>query len=356
MIIRKIELFRVTFPLKKPYYLSYGPISILKSLLARVTINENRIGLGESTPLYGYSDFDIDDVVKIGRRLAKKWIGHNCQQILSNPPIGMDGFLFTALFTALEEAVGIIPPAHGAVPVVGLTQESTDEYPCPAIERVRAEGYQVFKIKVGFCGSDADKKRVQEYQNALLPGEKIRIDANQSLSTREAHSLVEICDPEKVEVFEQPYPVAWWKQTAVLRKISPVPIMLDESVTDIDSIRYAAESRAADVVKLKWMKQGGFSLLKQMTNEAQRLGLKVIIGNGVASSLNNRKEAVFWLSCLRDSGLAGEMNGFIKLKDSVRSNFIKFQNGCVIVSKVDPKIRHRFLDDMQVKKILTLCE
>lgn len=353
MKIQRIDLYKVTLPLIHPYRLAYGHVSALHSLWVRVELEEGRIGWGESTPLPGYSESTIEAVVGNGKSLALKWIGREAGEILSAPPMrGIDGFMFTALFTALEEASDEIPQAEGRVPIVALVQEHSGERPSDTLKRVRANGYRFFKVKVGFHNIVKEKTRIKQFQDNLCPGEKLRIDANQSLAFKDAFALAEICSPETVELFEQPYSILCWEETAELRKASSVAIMLDEAITDTASLERASEEKAADVVKLKLMKQGSCAALREMVDRARQLRLKVVFGNGVASCLNNRQEAIFWLRHLQDFHMAGEMNGFLKLKNNICADLIQFQEGCAFVPASGPEVLDKIISDLGAEIIL----
>jgi L-alanine-DL-glutamate epimerase-like enolase superfamily enzyme len=330
MRIASIKLYRLSQPLSEPYHLSYRSIFDLDSLWAKVELENGRMGWGESTPLPGYSESDMDAVWTVTNNLAGQWIGKSAGEILGRPLREQDGFLFTALWTALEEATGSIPLLEGLVPLVGLVQERKGEPTLSAVQGVRKLGYKVFKVKVGYLSVDDDIKRLTLLQNELLHDELIRVDANQALSEVSAAKILEVCILGKIELFEQPLPIDDWAGCARLARISAVPIMLDESITDLDTLEKTAEIGAARIVKLKWMKQGGRSYLLAMVKRARELNLRVVLGNGVAGAVNNRQEALFWLDQLRDIQLAGEMNGYLKIKN--RSALLGFENGCLSVA------------------------
>lgn len=325
MRIESILVYRLTFPLVEPYHLSYGLIHELEVVWVRIQLLDGSIGWGESTPLLGYTDSDIDAVWRTTNQLAATWVGKESSDILSVPLRDQDGFLFTAAWTALEAATDAIASVSGEVPLVGLAQERAREKPADALRRVRKPGYTIFKIKVGFLSLAEDLERLRLFQSELFSGELLRIDANQALSENAAATLLEICLPGKVELFEQPLAVNAWNECARLAHLAPIPIMLDESITDLASLERTARTGAASIVKLKWMKQGGKLYLREMVACARNLGLRVVLGNGVASWINNRHEAAFWLEDLKDMGLAGEMNGYLKIRAS--SKLIGFQNG-----------------------------
>jgi L-Ala-D/L-Glu epimerase / N-acetyl-D-glutamate racemase len=331
MRIVSIEVCKLSLPLREPYHLSYRSIHEFDSVWVRMELSNGRIGWGESTPLPGYSESDMDAVWASSNRLAAGWVGKPVDLLLSAPPRARDGFLFTSVWTALEDAAGLIPRVAGRVPLVGPVQERAGETPAVAMQRARGFGFRVFKVKAGFLTAEQDVQRLQAYQQSLQPeGESIRVDANQSLTEAEAARLLDCCNPGKIELFEQPLSVDAWDACARLARRSAVPIMLDEAITDVDSLHQAAQTGAASIVKLKWMKQGGMFFLREMVEHARRLGLRVVLGNGVAGWIDNRNEASFWLQHLQDMQLAGEMNGYLK----IRSDFTPFAfvDGCMILS------------------------
>lgn len=327
MRIESINVYRLSLPLREPYHLSYRSIHELDSVWVKIELADGSIGWGESTPLPGYTESDLDAVWNITNNLASVWAGKEAGEILAIPPRGQDGFLFTAVWSALEEATGRIPRLAGSVPLVGLVQERAGESPEGALQRVRKFGYKVFKIKVGFLSAEEDVQRLCAFQQELRDGERIRVDANQSLSEARAAMLLASCISGKIELFEQPLPVDAWDECARLARHAPVPIMLDESITDLDSLDRAARSGAAHIVKLKWMKQGGLFFLREMVERARSLDLRIVLGNGVAGWIDNRHEAIFWLEQLQDMQLAGEMNGYLKIKDN--SSLLGFADGCL---------------------------
>jgi L-Ala-D/L-Glu epimerase len=86
--------------------------------------------------------------------------------------------------------------------------------------------------------------------------------------------------------------------------------MLDESIYGDADIERAAGIGGIAALKLKMSKSGGPDHLARQVARCRELGLKVVIGNGVASDLGCLHEGRLYLRL----GLttAGEMNGFLK--------------------------------------------
>ena len=355
MTIRRIDIYRTKLALKTPYHLRFGVLKELDTLLVRVEISDRAFGWAETTPLFGYSRSSMDMAIKSTKELAGKWLTMEPEEIFAAGKPQMDGFLYTCLYSAIEEACGLIPNIEGSVPIVGILQEMENESFEETLSRLRADGYRCFKLKAGLLDDMRDEiRRIRTIQECLMFNETIRVDANQSLTFNGAHRLADAMDPEKVELFEQPFCLSCFTESALLKTFSPVPIMLDESITDEKSLDKAAAEQSCDFVKFKWMKQGGFGPLSEMTDKAMKLGFKVVLGNGVSGWLSNRHEAIFWLERLKDSGIAGELNGFLKILSDNFSNFIRFENGKVVIRRIDPDTLDRKIGALEKENILSI--
>jgi hypothetical protein len=58
---------------------------------------------------------------------------------------------------------------------------------------------------------------------------------------------------EHIELFEQPFKEGNWEDMKRLAKISPIPLMLDESIYDMNDIEKVIQLECADYIKLKLM-------------------------------------------------------------------------------------------------------
>ena len=177
-----------------------------------------------------------------------------------------------------------------------------------------------------------------QLQQALLPHEKIRIDANQGLTLSETRKLVETCDKSLVEVFEQPLPINSWNEMRQLNNEYDIDFMLDESIIGIDSLQKAVlPSSSCSWIKLKLMKQGSIELTHQMFKFARDHNLRVIFGNGVSGYLGNYQEVLLWHDLQsygeRTANNAIESNGFLKVKTDPFSSLLTFDSGTVIYNE-----------------------
>jgi len=151
-------------------------------------------------------------------------------------------------------------------------------------------GFRSAKIKVG-GGIEADRDRVKAVREAVGGTMALRIDANAGYDADTAIRLarsVQACD---LQHFEQPVAARDLAGMArVRREAGGVPIMADESILDHASLIAVIKAGAADVVKLKVMKQGGFHRTAAMLATAEAAGIRCVVGHGFGLGVNTMAE------------------------------------------------------------------
>ncbi len=137
-------------------------------------------------------------------------------------------------------------------------------------------------IKIKLAGDGQDLARIKEVLS--LGKQKIRLDANEGFEySRNVLALLDQLPLERVDFIEQPMAANKIEEYKLLRSTSPVPVILDESLTDTRVTQIIAEQGHGINVKL--MKSGGYLKAMAQIREARSLGLKVMIGCMVETSL-----------------------------------------------------------------------
>ena len=152
----------------------------------------------------------------------------------------------------------------------------------PAVMAAGARKYgQARCLKLKLTGDlDLDIARVRAVR-AARPGVWMGVDANQGYGIDSLDSLVSALLPAEVSLLEQP--LKRGREADLDGFKSRIPIAADESAlsfTDLPGLvgRF-------DVVNIKLDKCGGLTEGLAMAYEARRLGLKVMVGNMVGTSL-----------------------------------------------------------------------
>jgi len=307
LAIERVEVFGVAVPLAGGGFKNaYVTKTVQKSAVVRVTAGAGAVGLGNIDPSPGYSTETIEESLSALRgKLAPGVIGAdaaNIHALNARLDAATPGFLdakaaiemacvdltaralgvpvYTYLGGAMKERlsfnawIGILPPEEAAAEA----------------RKWFERGFRSAKIKVG-GGIEADRDRVKAVREAVGGTMALRIDANAGYDADTAIRLARSLQACDLQHFEQPVAARDLAGMArVRREAGGVPIMADESVLDHASLIAVIKAGAADIVKLKVMKQGGFHRTAAMLATAEAAGVRCVIGHGFGLGVNTMAE------------------------------------------------------------------
>ncbi|WP_062307495.1 mandelate racemase/muconate lactonizing enzyme family protein [Polynucleobacter sinensis] len=342
--ISKVEVFGVAVPLVGGGFKNaYVTKTVQKSAVIRITDDEGRVGLGNIDPSPGYSAESIEDSLKV------------LKEVLAPSVIGLDAFNIHELLISMNRSVEHFYDAKAAiemactdlicrkldVPVYTyLGGEVVDEVlfnawigilpPDEAAAEAKKwfdKGFKSAKVKVG-GNIQADKDRIAAIREAVGSTMKLRADANAGYQVEEAIALGRLLEPFDLQLFEQPVHADDLVGMAKVRQAVGIPIMADESIIDHESLIAVIKEDAADIVKLKVMKQGGFLNARRMLETASAAGLKVVIGHGFGLGINTVAEIMF--ACTSPDVLPGlECVGPLKTVDDIVTQKLDISSGSI---------------------------
>jgi len=323
--------YLLRLPLITPYKLAFGPVEALDTVIVRVE-DHNGEGFGEATLLTGYTDETIGETWEKTRVLveATRSPTFDLRTALDNLD-STHPFLTTAFRTALEMLRGDPRLSLGSparVPILGLLQGETPAEMQREADRLIAAGYATVKVKVGF-DSARDAEVVAMAQRAIAGRARIRIDANQGFGAAQAIDFVSRLSSDGIELFEQPCAAGDWDaHMAVVpaARDRGIPLMLDESIYSLREIQEAARLGAAEYIKVKLMKFSSLARLEAALLKIRSLGMKPVLGNGVATDVGCWMEACI---AARHIDNAGEMNGFLKPRERLLADPLVFAKGAI---------------------------
>ena len=342
MKIDRVDVRRLEIPLERPYQLAFGPVSHYDTIVVSVTGSDGRTGHGEATLLTGYTDETIGGSHALARAVASKLPGTEVASSVARfEALGAKApFVATAFRTALDMAFGnplLSPVAGTRVPILALLQGSDRAEMEDDFARILADGCRTIKLKVGF-DVVRDLRRVETVQAIVGGRVPVRVDANQGYSAAEAVAFIRALDPRGIELFEQPCKAADWnahREAAAAAAVTGVPLMLDESIYGIDDIERAAREQACRFVKVKLMKFVGVDALAAAIRRIVALGMRPVLGNGVACDLSCWMEACVAAQCIDN---AGEMNGFLKARRMLFADPLVFDQGDIVLAAGPPEL------------------
>jgi L-alanine-DL-glutamate epimerase-like enolase superfamily enzyme len=142
-----------------------------------------------------------------------------------------------------------------------------------------ATDFPLLKIKVGRDNDAEILAAVREITDCPL-----RVDANEGWRDKTvALEKIRWLQNLGVELIEQPLPADMLEETAWLRERVDIPIIADEAVKRAEDIPKLA--KAYDGINIKLMKAGGIQEALRMIHVARALGMKVMLGCMIASSV-----------------------------------------------------------------------
>jgi len=147
-------------------------------------------------------------------------------------------------------------------------------------EKIReAAGFKILKIKVGL---DNDRKILEGIRRVTdVP---LYVDANEGWKDpRSAVETIRWMQGMGVVLVEQPLPAADLDGVRFIRDRVDLPIIADEAALTVDDI--APLARAFDGINVKLQKSGGLLMARRMIERARSLGLKVLLGCMIETSL-----------------------------------------------------------------------
>lgn len=154
-------------------------------------------------------------------------------------------------------------------------------------KRYVAKGVRTLKLKLGKDARDGsgDVERVRRVREAVGPAIALRIDANQGWEFETAAATLKALAPFGIQFCEQPIHHFHDARLPELRKLSPIPIMADESVFNHHQAVRLIEAGAVDSVNVKLAKTGGILEARRIAAATSRLGVPCMLGGMLESRL-----------------------------------------------------------------------
>ncbi|TFH49308.1 MAG: dipeptide epimerase [Methanothrix sp.] len=323
---------KITLKLRTPFRLSYGTSEERLAYWIRLKNDE---GWGEGTipPYYGVSTDAMEAFWKIASERTEPF-PDDPEKISSW--VGLDGpaparcALDIALHDRIARANNMplykllgIPKPEPKLSSFTIAIDTPSEM---AKRALQASQYSIIKVKLG--SDDLDMDRLQAIRE-VRPDILLRLDANAGWTMDNALGYIRDLERFDLEMIEQPLSKDDIKGMGVIQAQTHIPIVADESVQTIKNIEDLA-SAGVKGVNIKLMKVGGLSPALQMIKRSRELGLKIMLGCMVETSIGTTAMAHLgslaeWLDLdasaliLNDpfEGMIYDGSGIVKIPDRV---------------------------------------
>ena len=300
------------------YVMSSGRVvNVLPSTVVRISTRGGVEGFGESCPLGrtylpGFGEgaraalrelapallgVDATNLAAVGTAMDATLRGHEyvkspvdvaCWDILGK----VAGLPVAALLGGVRQAE---LPLYVAVPL-GPPDEMA-----AFVERERAAGIHHFQLKLGDA-PERDRDRVAAVHAVTGSEDAIIGDANGGWRRQDAIIAARLFAGFDRFRLEQPCPTL--EECLAVRRLSTLPFVLDEVITDLPTLVRAAAADAMDHVNLKIGRVGGLTKARLMRDAAVELGLTLTIedswgGDLVTAAVSHLAAGVRRRSCSR---------------------------------------------------------
>jgi L-alanine-DL-glutamate epimerase-like enolase superfamily enzyme len=332
--IESIGLARLALPLRGVFRIAYSAESKAMVVLVAVKLSDGTIGFGEASPSRHVTWETVESVESYVASVAQRIRGLGLPEELGETlrRVHSVGQGFSSARAALEAAVldsaaktlGVkLHTLLGGKVVDVIYTDYTVSIPEPGVvEAIRAgrgrsyeafieaveylagirsqppsdppiplpgiSGFSVLKVKVGTGSLESDEALVETVYRASRGRVRIRVDANQAWTPKQAVRIISRLESKLgnlLELVEQPVPAWDVEGLKYVREHVETPVAADESArSPVEAARIAAQ-HAADVVNIKVMKAGGPLQAARIAAIAAAHGLRVMWGCMVETSL-----------------------------------------------------------------------
>lgn len=291
-LITKIELHKLSVPLKEPFVISLGPIYSADNVVIVIHTETGVTGWGECSPFMSINGESADTALVVAKYFEKIWVGKNALQIedrineldsviYGNNSIksAFDMALYDIaaqlagqpLYQYLGGSKSKVIETDYTVSVGDATKMAADAL------KIKQAGFPVIKVKIGKGGS-SDVERIRAIREAVGYEIPLRVDANQGWGFEEAITTLKALEPFNIQHCEEPLPRWAFMQLPEIRRQSPVRIMSDETCCDHHDVQRLIDLKACDLINIKLGKSGGIFKALKMIRLAEANDIKIQIG------------------------------------------------------------------------------
>ena len=278
----------ITLRLRNPFRISYGASETRRAHWLRLAGDE---GWGEGTipPYYGISDESMAAVWSAAARRADPfpddpagiaaWVG-------TEGPAPARAALDLALHDRIGRRAGL--PLHALLGLPAPAPLPTSftlgigEPEVMAQQAAGLAGCSVIKLKLG--GADGRDAERMAAVRAARPDVTLYVDANAGWKPIEAIHWIEAAMAHGVALIEQPVAKEDILGMGYVQRHVPVPVVADESLQTLADVERLAAAGVRGV-NLKLMKLGGLAPGLAVLRRARELGLGVMLGCMVETSI-----------------------------------------------------------------------
>jgi len=279
---RDLALRAERLPLRAPFRISRGVKTHAEVVVVELR-SDGAVGRGECVPYARYGESTQTVTAELAALVKRFRAGEAALELVGGLPPGAARNALDCAAWDLEarlsgrsvaERLGRQPPGRMASAIT----ISLDAPQAMAAAAAAVADAPLLKVKL----DDEDPAARLAAVAAAAPGARLILDPNESWTIATLQAMAPLVERLPVALVEQPLPA---EEDAVLEGLAyPAPICADESAHTADDL--AALAGRYQMANVKLDKAGGLSAALAMVERARALGMGVMAGCMVASSLS----------------------------------------------------------------------
>lgn len=297
MQITHTEIWKLSIPMH-PFSIATGTMHYAQNIFIRVHTSGGLYGVGECSAFPMIVGETQATCFEVAKDFAAFWKGKDASQIEDRLQdldvcIAFNRTIKSAFDMALYDLaaksagqplyafLGGSPKKMETDLTIGI--DAPEKMAEQAVDYIR-RGVRMIKIKLG-KNALQDIERVRMIREKVGPEILLRIDANQGWSYDDAAIALTGMAPYHVQFCEQPMRAWNDGRLPALKKISPIPIMADESVFDAHDAERLIQANACQYVNIKFAKSGGIHEAIKINNICEKNNIPCMMGGMLESRL-----------------------------------------------------------------------
>ena len=295
MTITHTEIYKYSIPMV-PFTIATGTMAYAQNMFIRIHTSEGITGVGECSAFPMIAGETQATCYEMAKDFAALWKNKSATDI---PARLKELDLFTAgnytAKSAFDLALYDIAAKAANQPLykyLGGEKKAiesdltigidTPENMAATAITFKEKGVTIIKVKLGKKAIE-DIERIKQIRSAIGYGIKLRIDANQGWTYDDAVIALTALGQYEIEFCEQP--MRKWNDELLpeLCRISPIPIMADESVFTHHDAERIIRNDACAFINIKFAKSGGIQEALLINEVAEKNNIACMMGGMLES-------------------------------------------------------------------------
>jgi L-alanine-DL-glutamate epimerase-like enolase superfamily enzyme len=191
-------------------------------------------------------------------------------------------------------------------------------------------GITTFKLKTGRRPLSLDVEAVRVLREGLGGDVEIYLDANRGWTANEALDVLERTQGMGLTMLEEPCDASEVMSRRRLVRLSPIPIVGDESVPTPGDVARELMSGGCSAICIKTARSG-FTQAKEILDLCSGLGVDVTMGNQIDTQIGSLATVTFGAAHEVSQRRAGELSNYLDMADDLLAEPIDIRDGAIRV-------------------------